>query len=255
MVKLPVFNAPQVLTHVTDGDAVEEIIEKGIRLPVRSTMMCSNEGLAFSVGLHPKTWVEILGEERGWGEPGLTPFVILLHFKPPAFDLFKYLDGRDIAQVEEITSWAVKNGWIRIGQDAIIHNPEAVSQELEYNEANGTYRVPSNYADLAWLSKGAESVEYVDSWRFTGKLNDRVRKHYLNLRDRCRTAEVINLWLADNHPKFGMVWYADDHSSRYGMAPSGGILPHHFKDVDILNVETLSSWKRVADGWKGKIHD
>lgn len=247
---LPAWDVPKVLTHVTDSDSAEEIIEKGIKLPARSTMMCSNEGLAFSVGLHPKTWVEILGEEKGWGAYGTPPFVILLHFKPPAFDLFKYLDGRDIAQVEEITSWATKNGWIKIGQDAIIHEPEAVSETLQYNEENSTYRVPSNHPELRWLSKGAKSVEYVDSWRFTGKLNDRVRKHYLNLRRRCRAAEVINLWLTENHPQFGMVWYAYDHSSRYGMAPSGGILPHHFKSVDILDIETLSSWKRVAKTWE-----
>lgn len=253
--KLPVWDAPEVLTHVTDGDSVEELLEKGIRLPLRSGMWCNNEGLAFSVGLHPKTWFEILKQERGWGDYGTTPFVILLHFKPPAFDLFKYLDGRDIAQVEEITSWGVKNGWIRIGQDAIIHEPEAVSQTLDYNELDFTYRVPSSHPALRWLSKGAKSVEYVPSWRFTGKLNDRIRRHYLNPHQRCQTAEVVNLWLSENHPKFGMVWYAYPHSLHYGMAPSGGILPHHFKDVDILNVETLSSWKRVAEGWKGKIHD
>lgn len=251
--KLPVWDAPKVLTHVTDDDSVEEIIEEGIKLPVRSTMWCSNEGLAFSVGLHPKTWVEILGEEKGWAGDGLMPSVILLHLKAPAFDLFKYLGGRDIMEMEEVTSWAVKSGWIRIGQDAIIHKPEAVSETLEYSEHNFTYRVPSNHPDLRRLSEGAKSVEYVPSWRPTSKLNNRIRKHYLNLHERCQVAEVVNLWLAENHPKFGMVWYAYDYSSRYGMAPSGGILPHHFKDVDILDIAPLSSWKRVAEGWSGKI--
>lgn len=244
--KLPVWDAPKVLTHVTDVDSVEEIFKNGIKLPVRSTMWCSNEGLAFSVGLHPKTWVEILGQEKGWGNPGRRPYVILLHLKAPAFDLFKYLDGREIVDVEEITSWAVKNGWIRIGEDAIIHEPEAIDETLTYNEENLTYRVPSSHPNLRWLSKGAKSVEYVPSWRYTGKLNDRIRKHYLNLHERCQAAEVTNLWLAKNHPEFGMVWYAYEHSLHYGMAPSGGILPHHFQDVVLLEVDPLSSWKRTA---------
>ncbi len=156
----------------------------------------------------------------------------MLRFTPPALDYYAWLGKRQLPDVEELTDWAVRHGWIQQAVDVVVRDPE-----------EDVIRVPEESREWRRWVEDPSSVKRVTGWRMTPKLRKRITKHYPRIVDhRCWMHEVLNLWLADEHPEIGMVWYTHPRYPEYGSFPQGAILPGHFDAIEPVAITTLRGW-------------
>lgn len=245
--RLQRWKGPDILTHVSRYP--ENLMEHGPRLPKpEQNLFCSHEGLSFSVSIHPEVWARQLEQDPRHNVFYDEMAVVFLSLDAPALDFYRYLDGRRPQAVGVITDWAVRHGWIEEGLDYRIHNPVNYRQEHQDEvEIHGYLDAYGDDPDVDWFIEDSRKVDALPGWRFTEKLKKHLQEHYRKreIHHPCMQAEVINLWLAGAHPDFGMIWRSEPYSPSYGSAPSGAILPHHFKDVRILGSASIGDWRKA----------
>lgn len=235
---------PGVFAHVSW--AAESILKDGPRLPEGGGGHCPHEGLAFAVSLHPGAWAKI-------ARIGTEAPVVILKFKRAALDFYKWLGKRQLEDVNDVTDWGIKNGWITRGTNLQVwHWGTEWGENGEEVDVKQYWTVKKGSKDEAYyreqLSLGDEAdepvieIKEVPGWRPTRKLVARVSRHYPSPNDTCLTAEMFNLWLTSEHPEFGMVWYAETLDPDNLSAPRGAILPPYFGEVEPIRIGTVSEW-------------
>lgn len=248
MRRLPIWTGnpePGIFAHVSW--AAREIVARGPHLPIASSNPCPHEGLAFAVSVHPGAWAKI-------ARIGTNAPVVVLEFKRPAFDFYRWLKQRWVQEVSEITRWAVRHGWIGTGRDFLVWHwggEEPEKRAFRFSE--------ENKEDLAYWREQLElgedadeeviSIEESEGWRYSDKLRERISRHYKNQSETCMEAEVTNLWLQAEHPEFGMIWYAERLDVPNLSAPRGAILPAYFHEVRPLKIMSIGQWGEEEDGF------
>jgi hypothetical protein len=170
---------------------------------------------------------------------GLSRDTLALRFDPPALDFHKWRKGRRSQEIPELTRFGLDHGWITQGKDVLIWTYDSEDGQERY----ATYY--EGHPSIPAESQEAIRVETRPGWNYTQKMIDRVGKVYAEPDDACMEAEVLNLWLAKEHPRIGMVWYDDEYDPDSLSAPRGAILPHHFHSIiplAQLNAEDWNSW-------------
>jgi hypothetical protein len=226
--------------------AAEDILKDGPRLPEGVGGHCPHEGLAFAVSIHPLAWAKI-------ARIGTDAPVVVIQFKRPALDFYKWLGKRHLEGISEVTDWGVEHEWITRGTDLQIwhwgtewgEKGQEVDVKRYWTIEKGDKEEAYYREQLALGDEADESVisiKEVPGWRYTEKLIARVTSHYARPNNTCLTAEVFNLWLAENHPEFGMIWYTETLDPANLSAPRGAILPPYFQEVKPLHLTTTQAW-------------
>lgn len=240
---LPVWQGnpePGVFAHVSWE--AKRIIKTGPRLPRKSSRPCPHEGLAFAVSITPLAWAMI-------ARIGTDAPVVVLRFDRPALDFYQWLGKRMLEEVREVTDWAVGNRWIARGTDVLVWS----LAQTEGGESQKVFsRYPRGGKDHEHYERQLESgdaaeepvisIEETPGWRFSKKLTDRMSEHYVIPDGPCLSAEVFNLWLQDQYPEFGMVWYDETLDPAELSAPRGAILPAYFREVKPLRIGNMAEW-------------
>jgi len=240
---LPVWQGnpvPGIYAHVSWG--AKRIMRTGPGLPDRCSRPCPHEGLAFAVSITPLAWSII-------ARIGTNAPVVVLRFDRPALDFYQWLGKRMLEEVREVTDWAVGNRWITRGTDVLVGQ----LTETEGGEPQKTFsRFPRGGKDHEHYDRQIEagdaaeepvvSIEETPGWRFTKKLTDRISEYYVKPRGPCLAAEVFNLWLQDQYPEFGMIWYDETLDPAELSAPRGAILPAYFREVKPLRIGNMAEW-------------
>lgn len=230
--KLPLWKKnPGIFAHI--GWDAEEILETGPKLMKVSHRPVSFEGLGFSVSIHPRQWAYIMSDALRIDDWGDIP-VLALTFDKPALDYYAFVKPFKYLQSNEgITQWATREGWIKPASDLLVYNEE------EY----GWERLSEEHVSEGELV--GEKFHVVPGWRPTAKLVQRLKKYYSNPSPGSLVNEVLNLWLADQHPAIGMIWYDHPYYPQYASIPQGHILPHHFGAVHPVAVTNVYKWPSI----------
>jgi hypothetical protein len=221
---------PYIFAHITWDPEV--IFGEGVALPAREgSKPCSMEGLGFSVSLHPRQWAALLYREESEA-PYEIP-VVVLRFTKPALDYYAFTKKGRLEDIDDLTEWGVRNGWITRGVDIKYWSQYAQAEML----------IPEEETDWERLVKGGKEPKRYPGWRSTAKMREHLKRHYRDISPtNCFIHEVLNLWLARKHPEIGMVWYQHPYYPQYGSVPQGAILPNHFGSIELLTVTTLRKW-------------
>lgn len=241
MKQLPIWRGnpePGIFAHISW--AAEAIMERGPMLPIRSSGPCPHEGLAFAVSLHPGAWGKI-------ARIGTEAPVVVLEFKRPALDFYRWTGKREIQEVSELTKWGTQNGWITPGRDFLVwHWGGEEPEKRAFRFPEEDWKNLDYYREQLELGEDADerviSIDEVPGWRYTEKLHDRMATHYRTPGDTCMEAEVVNLWLQVEHPEIGMIWYAERLDVPNLSAPRGAILPAYFDEVRPIRIGTIQEW-------------
>lgn len=230
--KLPLWKKnPGIFAHI--GWDAQEILETGPKLMKVRHRPCSFEGLGFSVSVHPRQWAYIMSDALGINDWGDIP-VLVLTFDKPALDFYAFIKPiKQIQSSKELTEWGTREGLIKTATDLMVYNEDKFEWE----------QFPEEYFSRSEV-KG-QKFEVVPGWRPTAKLAQRVRKCYSAPTQGSLVNEVLNLWLADQHPEIGMVWYEHPYYPQYASIPQGHILPDHFDAVHPVTVTNVYKWPSV----------
>ena len=241
MSKLPIWTGnpnPGIYAHVSW--AAERIMQEGLCLggsrDREGAVTCPLEGNAIAVSLHPRAWAKI-------ARIGTDAPVVVLKYDRPALDVYKWLRKRHLQGVKEVTSWGVRNGWIQKAVDVL---EWSVTGDASGEPVEGYVR----YREEDWQKPHEENVikvEYVPGWRFEIKAFRHIQRHGYESSESCMTAEILNLWLVDQHPEFGMLWYDEELDVYNYSAPRGAIPEAYLGEVEPLRIVSMEEWGEEED--------
>jgi len=236
--KLPVWTGnpnPGIYAHVSWN--AKKIVRQGLRLGASKagSGICPMEGNAIAVSLHPRAWAKI-------ARIGTDAPVVVLKYDRPALDVHKWLRKRHLQEVKEVTSWGVRKVWIYEAVDVL---EWSVTGDESGEPVEGYVR----YHEEDWEEPEEDviKVEKVPGWRFDDKMFRHIQKHDYDADESCMTAEILNLWLVDQHPEFGMLWYDEKLDVYNYSAPRGAIPEAYLGEVEPLRIVSMEEWGEEED--------